>query len=104
MCRASGSRSECDADEDLLLLAPGEPVERLALHPIEIEAEALAHFLHAGRLAVADVRGEAHQLTDGHLEGRRQLRHEADAAEDLLAVRARVQPVHGHLALADILA
>ena len=98
-----GVAPERDADQELLLLSARELDEGLAAHPAHIEPEAQRHGLDAPGLGPADPGGEGDELPHRHLEWRRELGHEADLGEDLLAVLPRVQPVDPHPPLTGVL-
>ena len=67
-----------------------------------VQPEPCRDCFHAPRIRTADPGSELDQLPDRHLQRRRQLRHEADLAQHLATVLARVQIIDADLALTDI--
>ena len=91
-----------DADQELLLLAPGELDEGVTAETGHVQPQMAGHLRHPRRIGAADPGGEGQELAHRHAQGGRQLRHEADLGQDLFAVCARVQAIQGDQALAMV--
>jgi hypothetical protein len=70
----------------------------------DVEPEAPGDRVDALRIGAAQRGREVDQLADRHLQRWRQLRHEADRAENRRAVAARVEAINGDRAIVGVFA
>jgi hypothetical protein len=96
--------AERDGDQQLLLHAARQAVEGSREDRTDLQPQPCGDLVHTRAGRAAQGGGEVDQLADRHLQGRRQLRHEAHQAEHARALAPRVQAGDPHLAFVRVLA